>query len=235
MCFLLRSKELLDVCQNSIGQDATPVSRNRWNKLSFEAINLITSRINQRVFLEVVRHETSDKADLLWTSINKHYASKRNMNKGRVCINWQKLNYTGHLQLYINNTQKFLLDLQSVSVELSLEILLYIILGKLGNDPSLTQVVKMITLNDNLLERPDQALLCLQEYTNLQTEKVIPKDSPPASALISSSDHKFKINHFCSNGLHNPKCMIHRKDHCYAENRHLQPKQNTSATFQGSI
>ncbi|MBW0541833.1 hypothetical protein O181_081548 [Austropuccinia psidii MF-1] len=145
------------------------------------------------------------------------------MNKGRVWMNWQKLNYTGNLQSYIDNTRKFLLDLQSVSVELPLEILSYIILGKLGNNSSLTQVVKMITLNNNLLEKPDQVLLCLQEYANLQTAKVIPKDSRSVSALISSSDHKFKITHYCSNGLHNPKCMAHRKDQCYAENPHLRP------------
>ncbi|MBW0488362.1 hypothetical protein O181_028077 [Austropuccinia psidii MF-1] len=143
------------------------------------------------------------------------------MKKGRVWMNWQKLNYTGHLQSYIDNTRKFLLDLQSVSVELALEILSYIILGKLGNDSSLTQVVEMITLNNNLLEKPDQVLLHLQEYANLQTTKVIPKDSPSVSALISSSDHKFKITHYCSNGLHNPKCTTHRKDQCYAENPHL--------------
>ncbi|MBW0581679.1 hypothetical protein O181_121394 [Austropuccinia psidii MF-1] len=192
MRFLLRSKELLDVCENPIGQDSTPASRNKWNKQSFEAINLITSRINQRVFLEVVRHETSDKADLLWTSINEH-------EQGKIR---QRRTATGNPFVYI-------------------------ILGKLGNYSSLTQVVEMITLNDNLLEKPDQVLLCLQEYANLQTAKVIPKDSPSVSALISSSDHKFKITHYFSNGLHNPKCTTHRKDQCYAENPHLQPpRQN---------
>ncbi|MBW0502369.1 hypothetical protein O181_042084 [Austropuccinia psidii MF-1] len=209
MRFLLRSRELLDVCENPLGQDATPASRNRWNKLSFEAINLITSRINQRVFLEVVRPETSDKADLLWTCINEHYASKRNMNKGRVWMNWQKLNYTGNLQVYIDNTRKFLLDLQSV--------------------------VEMLTLNDNLLEKPDQVLLGLQEYANLRTAKVVAKDPSPVSALISSSDHQFKITHFCSNGLHNPKCTTHRKDQCYVEYPHLRPPQrNNKRKAQGT-
>ncbi|MBW0501514.1 hypothetical protein O181_041229 [Austropuccinia psidii MF-1] len=222
------SKEPVDVCENPIGQDSTPASRNKWNKQSFEEINLITSGINQRVFLEVVRPETSEKADLLWTSINEHYASKRNMNKGRVWMNWQKLNYTRNLQLYIDNTQKFLLDLQYVNVKLPPEILSYMILGKLGNDSSLTQVVEMITYNDNLLEKPNQVLLRLQEYANLQTAKVTSKDSPSVSALISSSDHKFKIVHFCSNGLHNPKCTTHRKDQCYAENPHLRPPRRNN-------
>ncbi|MBW0579489.1 hypothetical protein O181_119204 [Austropuccinia psidii MF-1] len=223
MRFLLRSKELLDVCKNPIGQDSSTTARNRWNKLSFKAITLITSRINHHLFLEVVRPKTSDKDNLLWTCINEHYVSKRNMNKGRVWMNWQKLNYTGNLQSYIDNTQRFLLDLQSVSVKLPPEILSYIILGKLGNESSLNQVVEMITLNDSLLEKPDQVLLRLQEYANLQVAKTIAKEPNPVSALISSSEHQFKITHFCSNGIHNPKCTTHRKEDCYSENPHLRP------------
>ncbi|MBW0476618.1 hypothetical protein O181_016333 [Austropuccinia psidii MF-1] len=221
MQFLPRSKEILDVCENPIRKDALTTARNRWNKLSFEAITLITSRINHCVFLEVVRPETSDKANLLWTCINKHYALKRNMTKGRVWMNWQKLKYTGNLQSYINNTQRFLLDLQSVSVKLPPEILSYIILGKIGNDSSLTQFVEMITLNDSLLENHNQVLLRLQEYANHQAAKTIAKDPPPVSALILSSEHQFKITHFCSNGTHNPKCTTHRKEDCYGENPHL--------------
>ncbi|MBW0526090.1 hypothetical protein O181_065805, partial [Austropuccinia psidii MF-1] len=202
------SRELLDVCKNPIGKDATPASRNRWNKLGFEAINLITSRINQRVFLEVVHPQASDKADLLWTCINEHYASKSNMNNGRVWMNWQKLSYTGNLQLYINNKQKLLLDLQFVA--------------------------KILTLNDNLLEKPDQVLLQLREYANLQTAIVVVKHSSPAPSLILSSDNQFKITHFCYNGLHNPKCTKHRKDKCYMENAHLcPPRQNNKKKSQG--
>ncbi|MBW0468000.1 hypothetical protein O181_007715 [Austropuccinia psidii MF-1] len=131
MCFLLRSKELLEVCESPIGHDASTTARNRWNKLSFEAITLITSRINHCVFLEVFRPGNSDKDNLLWTCINEHYALKRNMNKGRVWMNWKKLHYTGDLQSYINGTRKFLLDLQSVIVKLPPEIISYIILEKI--------------------------------------------------------------------------------------------------------
>ncbi|MBW0490531.1 hypothetical protein O181_030246 [Austropuccinia psidii MF-1] len=54
------------------------------------------------------------------------------------------------------------------------------------------------------------------------------KDFPSASSLILSSDHKFKITHLCSNGLHNPKCTTHRKDQCYAENPHLRPPRRNN-------
>ncbi|MBW0552214.1 hypothetical protein O181_091929 [Austropuccinia psidii MF-1] len=230
MRFLLRSRDLLDVCENSVGQDALTTAVNRWKKLSFEAITLITSRINQRAFLEVVKPETSDNANLLWSCINEHYASKRNMNKGRVWMNWQKLNYNSNLQSYIDSTRRFLLDLQSVSIQLPPEILSYIVLGKLGNDPSLSQVIKMITLNDSLIEKPDEVLLQLQEYA-----KSIKKPSSSVSALVASSEHQYKITHYCSNGLHNPKCTTHRKEDCYAENPHLRPsKRSNKRKIRGS-
>ncbi|MBW0525186.1 hypothetical protein O181_064901 [Austropuccinia psidii MF-1] len=117
--------------------------------------------------------------------------------------------------------RRFLLDLQSVSVKLPPEILSYIILGKMGNNSSLTQAMEMITLNDSLLENHNQVLLRLQEYTNHQAAKTIAKDTPPVSALISSSEHQFKITHFYSNGTQNPKCTTHRKEDCYGDKPHL--------------
>ncbi|MBW0527614.1 hypothetical protein O181_067329 [Austropuccinia psidii MF-1] len=164
MRFLLRSQDLLDVCENSVGQDASTTAINRWK-----------------------------------------------------------------------NTRRFLLDLQSASIQLPPEILSYIILGKLGNDPSLSQVIEMLTLNDSLIEKPDQVLLRLQEYANLQCAKSIEKPSSSVSALVASSEHQYKITHYCSNGLHNPKCTTHRKEDCYAENPHLRPsKQSNKRKIRGS-
>ncbi|MBW0478277.1 hypothetical protein O181_017992 [Austropuccinia psidii MF-1] len=59
MRFLLRCKKLLEVCEKPLSPDALPSATNRWNKLSFEAITLITSKLNRRVFLAVVNPETS--------------------------------------------------------------------------------------------------------------------------------------------------------------------------------
>ncbi|MBW0524057.1 hypothetical protein O181_063772 [Austropuccinia psidii MF-1] len=95
------------------------------------------------------------------------------MNKGRVWINWQKLNYTGELQSSINRTQGFLLDLQSFSIKLLEEIRSYIILAKISTDSSITQVVEMLILNENLLEKRDRVLL------GLQAAKIITKDLTP--------------------------------------------------------
>ncbi|MBW0537362.1 hypothetical protein O181_077077 [Austropuccinia psidii MF-1] len=223
MRFLLRSRDLLDVCENPLGQEATPTAITIWNKLSFEAITLITSRVNRRVFLEIINSETSDKANLLWTKINEQYASKRALNKGRVWMHWQKSNYNGNLQLYIDNTRTFLYELESVSIKVPSEILSYIILGKLAGDTKLSQIVELLTLNDNLIGRPDQVLSRLQEYVHLQTSKPV-NDHSSASALVSSTqNHPYKIMYYCANGKHNPKCTTHKKEECYAENPHLRP------------
>ncbi|MBW0523232.1 hypothetical protein O181_062947 [Austropuccinia psidii MF-1] len=226
MRFLLQSKDLLEVCEKAIGQDATPSAVNRWTKLSFEAITTITSRINRCVFLEVINSKTSDKANLLWSKIKEQYASKRAMNKGCVWMNWQKANYSGNLHHYVEETLKFLLELDSVSVKMPSEILSYIIRGKLAGDSKLNQVVELLTLNKEIIEKPDQILSQLQEYANnCQTKDTPLNTSSPASALVSSSNEPYQIVYYCSNGKHNPKCLTHKKEECFAGNPHLRPQK----------
>ncbi|MBW0460650.1 hypothetical protein O181_000365 [Austropuccinia psidii MF-1] len=227
MCFLLCSKDLLDVCEKDIRQDATPSVINQWTKLSFEAITTITSRINCRVFLEVINSETSNKSSLLWSKINKQYASKRAMNKGHVWMNWQKANYSGTLHQYIEYTHKFLLELESVSIKMPSKILSYIILGKLAGDPKLSQVVELLTLNEEIIEKPNQILSCLQEYANnCQTKDDRQTTVKLASALILVTNNEpYQILYYCANGKHNPKCLTHKKEECFAENPHLRPQR----------
>ncbi|MBW0560818.1 hypothetical protein O181_100533 [Austropuccinia psidii MF-1] len=186
MCFLLQLKDLLEVCKKAIGQDATPSAVNWWTKSSFEAITMITSRINRRVFLEVINSETSDKANLLWSKTNKQYDSKKAMNK----------------------------------------ILSYIILGKLAGDPKLAQIVELLTLNEEIIETPNQILSHLQEYANhCQTKDPRSSTLAPASELVSStSTELYQIIYYCSNGKHNLKCLTHKKEECFAESPHLRPQ-----------
>ncbi|MBW0509993.1 hypothetical protein O181_049708 [Austropuccinia psidii MF-1] len=82
MIFLLRSKDLLDICEKELSADEPTPTANKWNKASFNTINLITSKVNHCVFLEIVNYETSDNAHLLWTKIKDKYASKKALNKG---------------------------------------------------------------------------------------------------------------------------------------------------------
>ncbi|MBW0478834.1 hypothetical protein O181_018549, partial [Austropuccinia psidii MF-1] len=125
--------------------------------------------------------------------------------------------------LYIDNTRTFLHELESVSIKVPSEILSYIILGKLAGNTTLSQVVELLTLNDDLIGKPNQVLSCLQEYVHLQTSKPANNHSI-ASALVSSTqNHPYKIMYYCANGKHNPKCTTHKKEECYAENPHLRP------------
>ncbi|MBW0551789.1 hypothetical protein O181_091504 [Austropuccinia psidii MF-1] len=71
----LQSKDLLDVCEKPLSEDANTTAASKWKKASHEAINIIISRISDRVFLEVVNPTTTEKADLLWSKIKNQYAS----------------------------------------------------------------------------------------------------------------------------------------------------------------
>ncbi|MBW0559737.1 hypothetical protein O181_099452 [Austropuccinia psidii MF-1] len=230
MPFFPQSKDLLEVCKKVIEQYATPSAVNQWTKSSFEAITTITSRINHHVFLEVINSETSDKANLLWSKINKQYASKRAMNKGPVWMNLQKANYSGNLHQYIEETRKFLLELHSVSVKMPSEILSYIILGKLAGDPKLAQIVKLLTLNKEIIDKPYEILSRLQEYpSHCQAKDPCSSTLAPASALVSSrSNEPYQIIYYCLNGKHNHKCLTHKKEECFAENPHLRPQRQNN-------
>ncbi|MBW0565764.1 hypothetical protein O181_105479 [Austropuccinia psidii MF-1] len=71
---------------------------------------------------------------------------------------------------------------KSVSVKMLSEILLYIILGKLAGDSKLSQLVELLTLNKEIIEKPDQILSVLQEYANhFQTKDTQPNASVPTS------------------------------------------------------
>ncbi|MBW0495115.1 hypothetical protein O181_034830 [Austropuccinia psidii MF-1] len=181
-------------------------------------------QLNCRVFLAVINPETSEKSNALWSKINLEYASKRTMNKGRVWLDWQKAPSTGDLQSYIDDTKKFFFELELVSIKISSKILSYIILGKLANDPSLTQKIELLTLNNTLIEQPREILSILQEYTRLQHTQT-DKSIKNASALISTANHPYRITYYCTNGRHNSKCISHKKEECYAEYPHLRPQK----------
>ncbi|MBW0543938.1 hypothetical protein O181_083653 [Austropuccinia psidii MF-1] len=89
----LRSKDLLDVCLNSMPAEATPAAINKWKKASCNAVSFISSKIDPSVFIEVVDDETMEDAHLLWEKINEQYASKTAINCGRVVMNWVRLVY----------------------------------------------------------------------------------------------------------------------------------------------
>ncbi|MBW0535982.1 hypothetical protein O181_075697, partial [Austropuccinia psidii MF-1] len=123
---LLRSKDLLDVCEKTLDPEASTAIKNKWKKYTIKNSNS------------------------LWIKINEQYASKRAINRGRVWMDWLKSTYSGNLQEYINNSRKVMLDLESVNIIVPAELLSFTILGKLSNDPKLHQYIEVLTLNDDL-------------------------------------------------------------------------------------
>ncbi|MBW0495928.1 hypothetical protein O181_035643 [Austropuccinia psidii MF-1] len=107
------------------------------------------------------------------------------------------------------------------------KVLSYIILGKLAGDPKLSKVVELLTLNEEIIEKPNQILYCLQEYANhCQTKDDRPTTVTSALALFSATNQEpYQILYYCANGKYNPKCLTHKKEECFGENPHLRPQR----------
>ncbi|MBW0464668.1 hypothetical protein O181_004383 [Austropuccinia psidii MF-1] len=155
------------------------------------------------------------------------------MNKGSVWPNWQKSNYTGNLQQYINKTRKFCMDLDSVNMKVWPQILSYIFLGKLASNSNVAQIMDLCIINDHLTEHPNQILLRRQEDINIKSTKknTSVRTSSEASlftsnnptSLNNSRKQPFIITYYSRNHQNNPKCVSHKKEGCYADNPHLGP------------
>ncbi|MBW0593230.1 hypothetical protein O181_132945 [Austropuccinia psidii MF-1] len=208
----LRSKDLLDVCEKTLTEDVITTVRNKWNKASYEAIRIITSSINERVFLEVINPKTTEHTNLLLSKIKEQYASVRSVNRGRIWMDWKRCSYNGNLQSYIDTCRKLLLEIESVSIKLPNAILLYSLLGKLAGDSKLHQFIESLTLNKELTEKADFILTRLQNYVHLSLSE-FPKPLPNSSlsALVSASNNISK-SFTTTNGKHNLKNTSHRKD-----------------------
>ncbi|MBW0541403.1 hypothetical protein O181_081118, partial [Austropuccinia psidii MF-1] len=223
---LLRSKDLLDVCEKPMPSDLSTTATNKWNKSSFDAISIITCRVNNQVFIEVVK-QFSTNAHLLWKKLEEQYASKKAINRGQVWMQWRKFAYNGDLQNYIDNSRMLMMALKTVNITIPNECHSFSLLGKLAGDPKMHSYVEVLTLNEDLIKDPELVLAKLQEFhdNSSSQEKC---SSTPASALISEPAHPYKITYFCSNGKHNPMCTTHSKEQCYAENPHLRPPRRNN-------
>ncbi|MBW0535071.1 hypothetical protein O181_074786 [Austropuccinia psidii MF-1] len=130
--------------------------------------------------------------------------------------------YQGNIQQYVTQSQKIILELKSIGILLTPDLLSFTISGKLMGDPKVHQYVELLTLNEDLVGNPDKVLLKLEDFCNSSTLQE-PQSISPASALITESSVPFKITHYCANVKHNSKCINHSKEECYTENHHLRP------------
>ncbi|MBW0508537.1 hypothetical protein O181_048252 [Austropuccinia psidii MF-1] len=224
MKIYLRSRDLLEVCEKLVPSDASTSAVNKWTRASFEAINLITTRITERVFREVINSETIVNSRELWSKITEQYASKRAVNRGRVWMDWQGCFYDRNLQSYIDTCQKLMMELDAVSIVVPNELLSYLLLGKLGGNHHLSQFVESLICNKDIIEKPQSILSRLQDLASHNQHASHGKETT-SNALTTSLDDPHKIIYYCSNGKHNNKCTTHRKAECWAENPHLRPNR----------
>ncbi|MBW0510760.1 hypothetical protein O181_050475 [Austropuccinia psidii MF-1] len=136
-------------------------------------------------------------------------------------MDWQHCFYNGNLQKYVEECRKLILDLKTVNINVPNEILTFSLLVKLGGDPKLYQLVEGLTLNKDVIQRPNTILSRLQDYVKLTKIKEPSRDFS-ASALVTATNELYKIIYYCTNGVHNPKCTTHKKEECFSENPHLR-------------
>ncbi|MBW0465804.1 hypothetical protein O181_005519 [Austropuccinia psidii MF-1] len=148
-------------------EDASTSKANKWAKASYEAIDIITTPVVEKVFSEAVNEETFDDSYLLWNKIIEKYGSKRAVNRGRIWMEWQRFFFDGDLQNYIDDCRKMTMELESVNIKVPNDLLSFSLLGKLGGDRDLHQFVDSLTLNKELIEIPDIILTRLQDYASL--------------------------------------------------------------------
>ncbi|MBW0536559.1 hypothetical protein O181_076274 [Austropuccinia psidii MF-1] len=220
----LRSRDLLEVCEKSIASDASTSAVNKWTKASFEAINLITTRITERVFREVINSETIENSRELWSKIAEQYASKQAVNRGRVWMDWQRCFYDGNLQNYIDTCRKLMMEPDAVSILVPNELLSYSLLGKLGGNSNLSQFVENLIFNEDIIEKSLLILSRLQDFAN-HNHHSPDRNESTSTALTTLSDEPHKIVFYCGNGKHNRKCTTHKREECWAENPHLRPSR----------
>ncbi|MBW0465714.1 hypothetical protein O181_005429 [Austropuccinia psidii MF-1] len=223
MMFHLWSKDLLEVCKTPLAEGATGPTVNRWTKASHEEINIIASRLSHMVFLEVIKNDTKDNAHLLWTKINNQYASKREINHGRVWMDWIWSNYHGDLQEYINSCQKMKLELESVNIKIEAKLLSFSILGKLVKDPKIQHYIEVLTLNDEVIEKPDLILTKLQDFVNNSRIQPTRQQNDPTTLSTLVQNQNYKITYYCTNGQHNPNCTNQTKEQCFAKYPNIRP------------
>ncbi|MBW0588217.1 hypothetical protein O181_127932 [Austropuccinia psidii MF-1] len=97
------------------------------------------------------------------------YALKRAINRGPVLMDWKRSFYDNNLQNYIDLCKKLMMELKAVSIVVPPELLSYSLLAKLGGETNLQQFIKNLTLNEDIIEKPEKILTQLQDLAHLNT------------------------------------------------------------------
>ncbi|MBW0470842.1 hypothetical protein O181_010557 [Austropuccinia psidii MF-1] len=112
-----------------------------------------------------------------------------------------------------------MMSLETVNIHVPSKLHTFTILGKISGNPKINQFVEVLSLNKDLIKKPELILSKLQYFhNNSQSQE---KSSIPlaATALVSESAGPYKVTYYCSNGKHNPNCTSHTKEECFAKSQ----------------
>ncbi|MBW0495077.1 hypothetical protein O181_034792 [Austropuccinia psidii MF-1] len=84
----LSARGLWDVCSSELCPTTDASVINNWNQLSFEAVQLILSRLHPEIIVTGVNANTVENTKLLWTKIHEKFASQKVTNRGRTWVRW---------------------------------------------------------------------------------------------------------------------------------------------------
>ncbi|MBW0528939.1 hypothetical protein O181_068654 [Austropuccinia psidii MF-1] len=115
------------------------------------------------------------------------------------------------------------LELDAINIKIEAKLLSFSILGKLVKDPKLQNYIEILTLNDEIIEKPDLILTKLQDFLNNSRIQPTKKEPEPSALSTSVQNQNNKITYYCTNGQHNPNCTSQTKEQCYAEHPNLRP------------
>ncbi|MBW0486209.1 hypothetical protein O181_025924 [Austropuccinia psidii MF-1] len=130
-------------------------------------------------------------------------------------MDWICSNYHVDLQEYINSFQKMELELEPVKIKIEANLLSFYILGILLKYPELQHYIKFLTLNDEVMEKPESILTKLEDFVNNSTIQHTRQETDPSSLSTSAQIQNHKIMYYSTNGKHNPNCTRHSKEQLY--------------------
>ncbi|MBW0471097.1 hypothetical protein O181_010812 [Austropuccinia psidii MF-1] len=137
-------------------------------------------------------------------------------------MQWLRSSHDGNLQNYIDNSRILMMSLETVNINIPAECHPFTLLGKLSGDHKMHQFVKVLSLNEELIQQPKLVLERLQEFHD-NSNTWLSNQAPASTALVSESAHPYKITYYCTNGKHNPMCTTHTKESFFAKNPNLRP------------
>ncbi|MBW0496564.1 hypothetical protein O181_036279 [Austropuccinia psidii MF-1] len=116
-----------------------------------------------------------------------------------------------------------MMALETVNIHFPAKLHTFMLLGKLSGDPKVHQYVEVLSLNEEVVKKPELVLLKLQDFYNNSKKQESTASTSSVMALISQSSGTYKITYYCSSWKHNPNFTSHSKEECFAKHPELRP------------